>query len=104
MFAICSENIPVLSFLLSQKSINLQQTVPSSGFSLLHIAAATNKSAQVTETLLKFNMLNVNAVDRTGRTALHVAAQNGNRDIVKLLLRKNAAIDAQTLVRLTSAI
>lgn len=99
MIAICSENIPVLNYLLSQKSINLQLTVPSSGFSVLHIAAATNKSAQVTESLLKYHSINVNAVDKTGRTPLHIAAHSGNRDIVKLLLRKNAVIDAQTMVR-----
>jgi ankyrin repeat protein len=35
------------------------------------------------------------AVDRDGRTALHYAAAKGHTDVVELLLKSNAAVNAQ---------
>jgi ankyrin repeat protein len=47
---------------------------------------------------------NVNAVDKSGLTALMIAAMNGNIDIVNMLLEKKADINATTKTKKTALI
>lgn len=49
----------------------------------------------VVEALIK-NGTDVNIEDENGRTPLHYAAQKGKVEVGKLLIKKNANIDART--------
>lgn len=46
--------------------------------------------------------LSINYADDQGRTLLHIVSQNGNKRLVKLCLRRGAAINSQTLTGQTS--
>jgi myosin-5 len=79
--------------------------IASSGQSPLHVAVAANDesavemmlSHQVPVELLKVlrSPIDVNGVNREGRTALHVSMANHNAKMVKLLLGKDADVNAQ---------
>jgi actin-related protein len=59
------------------------------GKTALHWAAGNEKSIQAVSKLVE-NGININGKDRLGRTALHYAAQQGNDEIVSLLIKAGA--------------
>ena len=59
--------------------------------STFYAACANNDVNTVRRKLLSMTLEEVNRIEQNGSTALHVAASNGNLDIVKLLLEKGAA-------------
>lgn len=66
-------------------------------FKPIHSAVRWNKSIDEIENLL-VSTAAVNAVDESnGNYPIHIAAQNGHNDIVQLLIRKNANINAKNL-------
>jgi ankyrin repeat protein len=55
-----------------------------------------NNKPDLLEDLIKLQNLSVDEkVDKFGNTLLHIACQNGNKSISKLLLRNGASINAQ---------
>ncbi|KPI40693.1 Serine/threonine-protein phosphatase 6 regulatory ankyrin repeat subunit B [Cyphellophora attinorum] len=64
----------------------------SKGQTALHITAQAGHIASM-RTLLKV-MTEINGVDNRGQTALHIAASKGDQDIVSLLIRKGANLNA----------
>ena len=59
----------------------------------LLLKACQNGQKGVVLTFLKKSGINVNAVDEQGFAPLHYACQRGYRDIVKLLLEKEADVN-----------
>lgn len=69
-------------------SMPIHLSLALSGFSTKRSACAASL-----RTLLKYEAVEINARDRLGRTALHIAAQNGAADCISLLLQKEASYD-----------
>jgi ankyrin repeat protein len=66
-------------------------------FTLLHRFCETASEAAVRLILdMEIRATNVDGKEKNGRTGMHMAAANGSVDIVKLLLRKNASVEART--------
>lgn len=66
-------------------------------FKPIHSAVRWNKSTEEVEALLNCKEA-VEAVDPTnGNRPIHIAAQNGHNDLVKLLIKKKVEIDAQNM-------
>ncbi len=57
--------------------------------------AAENGDLTKVEALLKDNPALVSSKNNYGATPLHMAAQNGHRDVVELLLAKGAEVNAK---------
>ncbi|KAH9645730.1 hypothetical protein HF086_010126 [Spodoptera exigua] len=57
--------------------------------SLLHIAAGKNY-CEIADIILKHDSKTIHCPDSAGRTPLHEACSNGNREMIVLLLRKGA--------------
>ncbi|KAF5356224.1 hypothetical protein D9756_004323 [Leucocoprinus leucothites] len=68
---------------------NKAEDVPSEP---IHIAAELGVK-EVMENLLKNQEIDINIPDHCGRYAIHLAASNGNEDIVELLVSKQAIIN-----------
>ena len=65
------------------------------GNSALHDAARLNK-VRVAEALLKDKQIKLNELNSQGKAPLHLAAESGARDIVRLLLQKGADRSVKT--------
>lgn len=76
-------NISVCEYLLENKFVSVS-AVSDSGSSALHLATY-QKRESVIECLLRFGAC-VDLPDDQGWTPIHVASQNGNREILKLLV------------------
>ena len=57
--------------------------------------APSNAILEVAKWLNNHNITDINATDNCGRTALHLAAMEGNKDIVKALLHMDAEVNAK---------
>ena len=75
-------------------NIDLEK-VDSSLFTKLHKAAYLNNEDRVRRCLDKPNKYPVNSIDGAHRTALHLAAVNGNDRVVRMLITARANVDVQ---------
>lgn len=81
-------------------NINAEDTI---GRTALHVAAQTIGSGPVAELLIDHGaQVSASGLLRKNVTPLHVAALSGNTDVVALLLRKGANVNAADNHRLTS--
>ncbi|RYP78795.1 hypothetical protein DL769_003131 [Monosporascus sp. CRB-8-3] len=67
----------------------------------LHLACEAGSTQQVRE-LLQQDVVDIDARGLRDRTALHVAAQNGHLEVVKVLVQHGANLDARTFFKSTA--
>ena len=79
-----------LSILIENKTIQWDTALADNNKTLLHYAAEKDKS-QAIESLLKFEAVNPNIVDKERNSPLHFACSNGATDCVRKLLKTNRA-------------
>eukprot|EP00667_Euglena_gracilis_P017526 EG_transcript_18471 len=84
LFAACENGHLAVALLL----VGVGAVVPGSG---LHIAAQ-NGHTKVAR-LLVSAQVDVDCIDKKGRTPLHIAAENGHTEMVQLLVSAKAAVD-----------
>ncbi|MCD9186575.1 MAG: ankyrin repeat domain-containing protein [Pyrinomonadaceae bacterium] len=103
--AMRSKNFPLIFALLTHENID-PNLAANSGITPLIYAAQNNEKELVTLLLhgiknptlekgkgtFRFAAANINLTDKDGKTALMIAAENGNHDIVKALLRNGANV------------
>lgn len=63
------------------------------GRTALHYAASTGDCASVGELLAAESVVNANARDAVGYSALQIAAAEGHLDVLRLLLRQDADVN-----------
>lgn len=73
---------------------DLNETINHHGKKSIHLAVENNNTKAVESILSGQGKKNVNAIDDSGWTSLHYAAQNGNLDMVKLLIKNGAEFKA----------
>ncbi|MCJ1250247.1 hypothetical protein MMC30_007473 [Trapelia coarctata] len=92
--AVCRDNKAAIRLLLEKGAdINVQDEAVGTP---LHSAVSWNREA-VTQLLLADPRTKVNATNKEGWTALHLAAFDGYKDIVRLLLTHGADIEAREI-------
>ncbi|CAH1640799.1 unnamed protein product [Spodoptera littoralis] len=98
LFYAVKNNHPVCAELLISKGAQVGIYVPCKDCigkdilewqSLLHIAARKNY-CEIADIIIKHDSNTVHCPDSAGRTPLHEACSNGNREMIVLLLRKGA--------------
>src|SRR3990167_7178893 len=77
---------------LVDKGVNLQVELANGITSF--IKAAEYGNLPLVEKLLKMQGVDINATDQNGDTALHIAANNGDTDLVKFLISRGANVAA----------
>ncbi|KLU90412.1 hypothetical protein MAPG_10266 [Magnaporthiopsis poae ATCC 64411] len=94
--AICSGNSVLLDLFLRHGK-NFLDKCPIKGGTTLHVAVqivTARDMALAPIRLLLEAGVDVNAVDNDGATALHIAAQKSNTNVVRYLVRHGAKVDA----------
>jgi len=87
LMAIQEEQEAIFDFLLGKKA---DTKVKNDGkVSCIHFAAASN-SLKIMEKILAWKDTNINERNGNGKTALHIAAEKNNGDMIKVLLNKGA--------------
>ena len=77
-----------------QSKVEVVEVFPIEEIRKLHSAIRWNKPVPEVKALLHGPSNLINAVDfKTGNMSLHIAAQNGHLDIVKLLVKSRAALN-----------
>ena len=84
-FAASRGNLAVLSYLITQVSLEDVEKKDSEGRTPFHYAAESSRAAEVIDTLVGRGC-NIHAVDDTGRTAMHWAARWNNFKAIKRLI------------------
>ncbi|XP_058793747.1 serine/threonine-protein phosphatase 6 regulatory ankyrin repeat subunit A-like [Phymastichus coffea] len=87
-----SGTIDIVKVLIKQGA-NLNFTEKNSKIAPLHVAILKNQAA-IVEELLRAGA-NVNVSDKDGKRSLHFAAETGNVNIMKALLRHGASLDSK---------
>ena len=85
-----STSMPQIKVLRGGYNIDLQKV--DSSFTKLHKAAYLNNVDRVKKYL---HAVLINSVDNYGRTPLHLAAVNGNSQIIRMFLNMNANVNIQ---------
>lgn len=107
---------PALYICSTDNKINLQETYQGTntslekGKSLLHIAVERNDavlarallSQELNQLLPKTHTININQVDRMGRSPLHDAAEAGNNALIEILLANGADFNQKIDVPFTT--
>ena len=88
--AIGERDMDYVNELLDMKVVNLHELDENP----MHIAAQSS-SAVMIQSFSSRNLAWVNAKGRGGRTPLHVAAENGCKDVCEALLQHGAKVDAK---------
>ncbi|MEE9395378.1 MAG: ankyrin repeat domain-containing protein [Methylococcales bacterium] len=88
--AIHAGNIPIIETLLNAGA-NPHSTDEKNRTTLMVVAAQKKGNNQLVERLLLLGV-NVDAVSQNGRTALMNAAENGNEDFIRILLKNHADV------------
>ncbi len=66
------------------------------GYSILHLAALSNNLALMNQLLMLFN-ININLITKHHQTALHLAAENGYLNLVRLMIKHGANVHSTDL-------
>lgn len=91
--AIEQRNLQLVKILTSSSKINLNlSSSTSSSTSYLHLLAHEN-TLEFLEHILKLKLVDVNIVDKESKTALILAVQDNQIEVVKLLLKYEARVD-----------
>ncbi len=80
---------------LLESGISVDQPLPESGMRALHAATESGNNAVIS--FLLAEGANVNAKDKEGRTALHIAAARGLTNAIELLIPGHADLEASAL-------
>lgn len=91
-----SDNRMSVLRVLEQNGVRLSGRFGPDDTTLLHVAAAAN-DAKVLKHLVGRIDFDVNATDARGMTPLHIAANNGRADLVKILLENGANPNATSI-------